>query len=101
MVKQRSSLEDGYAYVATDLIGNAENLSCSRKHGIRRRTRMGRARELASLFIPRRPPALDQAAALSLLHPVKMPPKKASKPEKSEIPIQPVPEKRGYEFGGP
>lgn len=31
----------------------------------------------------------------------KMPPKKASKPEKPEIPIQPVPEKRGYEFGGP
>lgn len=30
-----------------------------------------------------------------------MPPKKASNSEKSEIPIQPVPEKRGYEFGGP
>lgn len=30
-----------------------------------------------------------------------MPPKKATKPEKSHVPIQPVPEKRGYEFGGP
>lgn len=30
-----------------------------------------------------------------------MPTNKASKPGKPEIPIQPVPEKRGYEFGGP
>lgn len=30
-----------------------------------------------------------------------MPPKKASKPEQPDVPIQPVPEKRGYEFGGP
>lgn len=47
------------------------------------------------------PTGLDQPAALLHFHSVKMPPKKASKPEKSEVPIQPVPEKRGYEFGGP